>query len=96
MDLELPNLQHIIVLNLKARAVTAAAHASQNIEDVPLFDQTFNSQRTTKLTLAQKVEIIRRYVSPDDVITKGELASIFQVPLSSPFNIPCVATRYSI
>ena len=52
MDLELLNLQHIIVLKLKARAERDAAHASQKIADV--ISDIASQQEQHLLLLAQR------------------------------------------
>ena len=92
LDLKLLLLEHTVVLKLKTRVESAVAHASQDMTDVisEIKSQreqycarhTREAQTTyTKLTLAQKLEIIRRRDYPDDFSTIRELAANFQVPL---------------
>ena len=120
MDLELLNLQHTIVLKVKARAQRDVAHASDNITNVirdinlaheqhllqlaespppppasfqqghnqlsrlpqslPPKNQDEPEGKSTKLTLADKVEIIRLRDSPHASSTILQLARDFKVP----------------
>jgi len=93
LDLELLNLQHTIVLKVKARAQRDVVHASDNITNVI---------RDIKLTQEQHLlQLAESPPPPPDSFQQGNnqvsglpqsLPAQNQVPSSSPIRISCTPT----